>query len=69
MNDQKITKLLKNVLFKNYLSDISEAQPCRVVFQRKIYLSFGQEISEPVDLILIGNLSKWCELRQSNNLN
>ncbi len=70
MNDQKITRMLKNVLFKNYLSDISEAKPYKAEFSKKVYFDDQEIFEEKIDLILIGNLDKWCQLRQmTENLN
>ncbi len=69
MNGPKMTKMIKNVLFKNYLTDISEANPYKLTLCRQYAFSGEPNPSEEVRLILIGDLAKWSSLKQANNLN
>ncbi|MFA5103837.1 MAG: hypothetical protein WC527_01490 [Candidatus Margulisiibacteriota bacterium] len=69
MNDAKITKMIKNVLFKNYLTDISVANPYKMTLCHQYEFSGEPNPSEQVKLILIGDLAKWCSIKQATSLN
>ena len=69
MNDAKITKMIKNVLFRNYLTDINEAKPYKMDLCRQYAFSGEPNPSEQVKLILIGDLAKWCSIKQATSLN
>lgn len=69
MNNAKITKMIKNVLFKNYLTDISEAAPYSKTLYRQFAFSGVIDPYDSIRLILIGDLAKWCSLKPANDLN
>jgi hypothetical protein len=69
MNGPKMTKIIKNVLFKNYLTDISEANPYKMTLCGQYAFSGEPNPSEEVRLILIGDLVKWCSLKQAGSMN
>ena len=69
MNDAKIAKVIKDALFKNYLTDISEAAPYSKILYRQFAFSGVIDPYGSMKIVLIGDLAKWCSLKPANNLN
>lgn len=69
MNDAKINKMMKDIIFKNYLGDISEAKPFTITLFRQFAFSGAINPFESVKFVLIGDLAKWCSLKPGNSLN
>ena len=58
-----MAKIMSEVMFKSYVQDIHKSKPFSLVLQKQS--AFDGELPHNVEFTMIGDLVKWCSLKQS----
>jgi len=69
MSEKVLAKMMKDVLFKNYLGDVKEASPYKVTLYKQFAFSGVVNPCHSATFVMIGDLAKWCSLKPGACLN